>query len=469
MSQSPRRVTHVTFQRYSRRLLDASRDPNHREVARAAAVVATATLLVKVIGIAREILIARHFGVSESLDAYLAALGPISLATALIGSLNAAFIPSFVEVLDRDGAKAADRLLRSVALRGMGALAILTVGMAAAGKPLLGLFVSGFSREKLELTFRLYLIMMPIIVLTGAASLWTAVLNARGRFALGAVAPAVISLTVALVFLLVGSRVDAYVLASATTTGYLVQLMPLGWLMRKLDAPLLPGCGSAPRETAAVMRQFGPMVAGALLLSTSPLVDQAMASRLGPGSLSVIGYGSRLAAQLTSLTALAVATAVLPSFSRLTVSQDWRRVRGTLNSYSVIVFGLMLPATLVLFVFSSTLVRILYQRGAFSPADTIIVSDVQRMFVLQVPFYTTAMLYVRLLSALRRNDVLVWGNVLSVTLNVVLNLVLIQHFGIRGIALSTSIVIAISCSVSAIAVYTLLHYRIRNAEATTVR
>jgi putative peptidoglycan lipid II flippase len=105
------------------------------------------------------------------------------------------------------------------------------------------------------------------------------------------------------------------------------------------------------------------------------------------------------------------------------------------------------PATIAFVVFSHPIVAVLYQRGAFTAADTDVVAFVQAMYVLQVPLYTLGILFVKVISAMGRNRIFVWGNLLSVSLNALLDYTLMKRWGAGGIALSTSIVYSVSCVV----------------------
>jgi putative peptidoglycan lipid II flippase len=96
-------------------------------------------------------------------------------------------------------------------------------------------------------------------------------------------------------------------------------------------------------------------------------------------------------------------------------------------------------------VLSRPLITLLFQRGAFTNADTELVSRIQICYLIQVPFYILSLLFVKFLSAAKRNDVLMYGAVISLILDVILNLLLMREWGVAGIAISTSCVYAVSC------------------------
>jgi len=107
-------------------------------------------------------------------------------------------------------------------------------------------------------------------------------------------------------------------------------------------------------------------------------------------------------------------------------------------------------------------VRLLYQRGAFGAADTAVVARVQAMYALQVPFFAIGLLHVRLLTALKRNDLVMASAGLNLVLDIILNLVCMRFLGVAGIALSTSLFYVGSFFFASYATRRLLH-RVRQA------
>ena len=439
------------------------RSPIHREMLGPIAIIGCLTLVVKVLGILREVLIARSYGVGDRVDAYLAALTPLTLATGLIGALNAAFIPTFIRVRENHGLERAHDLLQHVAWRGMLVLICATAVLGASGHAILTITAPGFSAAKLALAFRLYLIMLPVLFFTGASTLWTAVLNADARFAVGALAPAALSATVVGALVIFRDDPNAFVLAAATTFGYAFQAVVLLSALRRRDIPATPWARGSSEHMRDVMQQFAPILAGSLLLTSTLFLDQALASLLPAGSVATLGYGNRIATQLSSLLMLAVGSAALPVFSRMVAANDWLNVRRRLIQYSLIVFVMAAVPSVVLFLGSDQLVKLVYQRGAFSAADTRMVAQVQRMFLVQVPFLATSILFVRVISAMRLNQFLLVGNVVTVVMNGLLDYVLMRRMGVAGIALATSVVYIAMFGLLSLAVF----HSISRAAATS--
>jgi putative peptidoglycan lipid II flippase len=186
------------------------------------------------------------------------------------------------------------------------------------------------------------------------------------------------------------------------------------------------------------------MVAGAFLMCGTDLIDQSMAAMLGPGSVSALNYGNKIVAFMHGIGAFALSTAALPYFSRMVAVDDWTGVRNNLKIYTNMILWVTVPVTVIGCVLSEYMVMMLFERGAFSNQDTGLVGQIQRLYLLQVPFYMLSILTVRLISSLKANHVLMWGAAINLLLNVILNYVFMLWIGISGIALSTSAVYLVS-------------------------
>src|SRR5204862_2853758 len=135
---------------------------------------------------------------------------------------------------------------------------------------------------------------------------------------------------------------------------------------RREGIPVLPRWGSVTPELRRVAAQYAPMVAGAALTSSSWAIGQAMAAMLPAGSVASLNYGNKVVGMGTEIGSMALATAVLPHFSVMVARRDWSAIRKTVRVYVRLIVLAAVPATVTLILLSKSLVRILYQRGAFT-------------------------------------------------------------------------------------------------------
>ena len=196
--------------------------------------------------------------------------------------------------------------------------------------------------------------------------------------------------------------------------------------------------------TAAVMKQFIPMAVGAFLMSSTAVVDLSMAAMLGPGSVATLNYANRLVLFLLGFCSGAMSTVLLPHFSGMVARRDWVAVRDTLRTYLRWIALTTVPLTAVLIWLSVPITRLMFERGAFGAETTVLVGGIQALYLIQIPFYLMSIVLVRLISSLKANHLLMWGSAISVVVNVTLNYAFMQWLGVRGIALSTTVVYMVS-------------------------
>ena len=401
--------------------------------------------LVNLAATVKELLVAHRFGTGDALDALLIALLLPSLASNVIaGSFSAAIVPTLIHIRENQDHEAVGRLFSNVMMGSTILLLSVSVFLALTASFVLPLLGSGFSPEKQALTRSLFFMLLPVLLISGLGTVWAAVLNAYERFALAAVSPVMIPL-MAIVFLFsMGKMWGIYALAAGTVAGFITQVALLAWGVRRQGFLLhLRWYGFDP-ALKRVAKQYVLMVVGALLMSCMGLVDQAMAAMLGPGSVSSLSYGNKIVALILGIGSLSVGTAVFPYFSRLVAVNDWNGLRRTLKGCGILILLVTVPITVGLIYFSKPLIRVLFERGAFTSADTLRVSQIQIFLLFQVPFYLLAILIVRLLSSLNKNIVLMQAAMINLVSKVILNYVLIQWLGVAGIGLSTALVCLIS-------------------------
>jgi putative peptidoglycan lipid II flippase len=424
----------------------AGRSVNERILA-AALTVGALTLLVKLAGAVKVMVMANHFGTGDEMDAFLIAfLLPSFVAEVLAASFSAALIPTFVEIREQEGRAKAVELLSGVTSWTLRLLLVVTIALALCSHWIVALLGSGFSEAKLEQAQALFLALLPLLVLSGVSATWRAVLNAGEKFALAAIAPGMTPLLTIALLVAFDVRWGAYTLVLGAVVGTLLEVALVGHTLRQQGYPLLPRWSAANARLRLVGEQYAPLLASALITGGSVLVDQAMAARLGSGSVSVLNYGIKIVTVVLMVGTTALSTAVLPHFSRMTAQRDWSGVRATLGAYLRGVLAVSVPLILLLIYFAEPIVRLLLERGAFTEADTSMVAAVQANSLLQVPICLAGVLIVRVISALKSNSLLLHGAILNMLINVSLNLIFMRWWGVAGIALSTTIAHLISYS-----------------------
>ena len=436
-------------------------DSTNKKIFRAALIVGSLSVLARTATVFKEQVVARFFGRGDSLDAFIISfLLPSFVLTLVMGALGSAMVPVLVETHRKQGHEATERLLSAMVL--ISAAVLITIAL------LLGLFAPyylpyvahGFSPAKLALTRKLLYLLLPWLVFSGMTMFAAFVLNAGERFALPALAPLLTPL-VTIVFVGIAAKVAGpFTLAAGTMIGSFLEAALLFHLLRIHGIRLRFQWNGLDPNVRSVLVQYAPLLAGALLIGSTPVVDQAMAAMLPPGSVSALSYGNKLISSIVAIGANSLGTALLPYFSRMAVEHDWQGCRHTLKRYFAIILVATVPLTLLVIQFSHPIIKLLFQRGAFTTADTELVGWVQICYAIQIPFNMLGILFVRFISAVRRNDLLMYVTAINLFADVVLNLVLMKRWGVAGIALSTSLMCVISFLLMAgLSIWLLVHER----------
>ena len=413
--------------------------------------------MVKLAAVAKEVAVAHQFGTEDVLDAFLIAfLLPSFAINVVAGSFNAALIPTFIQVREHEGREVAQRLFSSVMVWSTVLLVAVSAFLALTASHVLPILGSGFVVDKLALTRSLFYVLLPALLISGLVTIWAAILNAGERFALAAIAPIMTPIVTVVALLALGRVWGIYALAIGMVGGFMLEAALLAWGLKQRGFSLVPRWHGMTPYVSQVMNQYAPMVAGAFLMGSTTLVDQSMAAMLGSGSVSALSYGNKIVAFVLGVGSLALSTAVFPHFSRMVAVRDWRSIRHILKSYARLILLVSLPMTVLFVYFSEPLVRVIFERGAFTEAATHKVGEVQAMYVLQIAFYLLGILFVRLISAMKGNRILMCSAMVSLPLNVGLNYVLMKYMGVSGIALSTTLVYAFSLAFLSVMSYRMM-------------
>lgn len=428
----------------------AGPETTNRKIFRAAVIVGCLGLTAKLAATVKELIIARSFGRGDEVDAFLIAfLLPSFVLNIGMSALGYALVPVFVETRQKGGIVAAHRLLSSMILLGCIVLVAVAAVLGLLAPLYLPLLGHSFTGAKLQLTRELLYLLLPWIVFSGIANLSSAVLNATEKFALPALIPLLTPLVTIYLVVFHAHRWGIFTLAAGAVIGGSFEAMLLLALLKKHGMPLRLRWYGLDSHVRSVLAQYVPMLTGAILMGSTAVVDQSMAALLPSGSVAALGYGNRIIAGILSVGAMALSTATLPYFAQMVSARDWAGCRHTLKRYSMLIVAVTVPFTVLIIIFSRPLIKLLYQHGAFTAADTDLVSSVQICYAIQIPFFIWSMPFVRFISSVRRNDVLMYASVINLALDVILNLVLMRVWHVAGIALSTSIVYVVSFLITA--------------------
>ena len=419
-------------------------------VTKAAGIVGSATFLSRIFGYVRDVVVAWFFGAGLASDAFFVAFRIPNLLRRLFaeGSLTVAFIPVFTEYLSNRGRAEAFRFARSMWW-------LLTITLATIA--LIGVFLSplivkviapGFldEPEKYRLTVLLTRIMFPYSLLIGLVALCMGILNALGHFTSPALAPVMLNVA------MIGSVFTIAPHLEKPTVGLAIGVMIGGGLQLVLQVPFLIKKGFRwfgnsslyHRGVKRVALLMTPTVFGAAVYQVTIFVGTLLASLLPEGSVSYLYYADRLVQFPLGVFGIALATAVLPTLSRQAALEDLSGLRESFAYTLRLVFFVNIPAMVGLIVLREPIVQILFERGAFNPDATHKTAQALLFYAVGLWAFSGVRIVVSTFYALQDTKTPVKVAVVSLLLNIVLSLILMFPMGHGGLALATSLAMAVN-------------------------
>lgn len=417
-------------------------------VARAAGVVGGATLLSRLFGYMRDMVMAYYFGAGPLADAFIAAFRIPNMFRRLFaeGALSISFIPVFTEILSREGRGEAYRLA-GAALRLLSVIlaAVAVVGVLAS-PAIVSAIATGFRGDpwKYEVTVLLSRIMFPYVVFICLVALCMGILNVLGHFAVPSLGPVVLNLSMIAALCLTGfvtrdGELRVIMLAWGVLLGGALQLgMQIPVLWRRGFHFFKPGPLWHP-ALATIGKLMLPAVFGAAVYQVNLFIGTMLASFLKTGSITGLYYADRIVQFPLGVFAISIGTAVLPALSRQMAVGDVKGVAETFSFGLRFTLFITLPATVGLAVLRKPLVSLLFSHGAFDAAAVSLTTDALLYYAVGLWAISCVRVTVPLFYALKDTRTPVQVAVASIALNLGLSFLLMESMAHRGLALAVSV------------------------------
>jgi putative peptidoglycan lipid II flippase len=425
---------------------------------RSSASVSLAILASRVLGVVRDSLFARIFGVSGLTDAYVAAFRIPNLLRDLFaeGALSSAFVPTFSDALAKGGQERAYRLGNLV----LGGILVVTGTLTMAGflwsDELVSLITRGFGGDAARVATGglLARVMMPILTLVSVSAVWMGMLNAQHRYLAPAYAPAMFNVTsiacgVALLFLHFSERTTMIMWSAGTATAGLVQAGVQLPSLYRLGYRVRPSLGGLFRDVDVrrIVRLMGPATIGLAAIQINVFVNTQYAAALGSGPLTYLQNAFRLFYLPVGLFGVALATVTTARASAEAARGDRDALIARVADGTRGVWLLALPSAVGLIVLAKPVVQLLFQGGKFLPVDTAATVPIVQAYMLGVLPYSLVKVFAPAFFAVDRPRVPMIASIASVAANLTFNGLTYRWLGAPGLALGTTVAALVNLTI----------------------
>lgn len=412
---------------------------------RSGLVVGAMTMLSRVMGLLRDVVVATLFGAGNGADAFFVAFKIPNFMRRLFaeGAFNQAFVPVLSEYATRGSKREVRELLDAVAGSLTAVLALITALAMLASPWLVWLFAPGFGRDpaKLALTADMLRLTFPYLLLVSLTAFAGSVLNTWNRFAVPAFTPVLLNLS------LIGAAVLLTPLMSEPAMALAWGVLIAGVAQLAFQVPFLVRLGLMPRPwpdfahsgVKRILVLMAPALFGVSVSQINLLLDTVLASLLAPGSVSWLYYSDRLVELPLGVFGIAIATVILPALSKRHAEQSGEHFAAMLDWAVRAVLLLGLPAALALALLAEPLLISLFHYGAMTEHDIAMAAMSLRAYA----FGLVAFMLIKVLApgffARQNTKTPVKVGIIAMVANMVFNLILIWPLAHAGLALATAL------------------------------
>lgn len=416
-----------------------------QRVAKSAVMLIFFSLISKMLGFIRETLIAYKFGLGSTTDTYFIALSATSMLSGFImASLNTTFIPVISEVENKEGKngkiKHTNNMINIILIFSIGVM-LITYFLA----PLLvKLLAGGFKGDQLNEAVKLTRVGLSMIVINSVVGIYSGYLESEDLFKSTALRGLPQNLITIFYLLFLSKEFGIYGLMVFTVISlfstFLIQIPGLKKSKYKYEL----GLNYKDRYVQQILRLSFPAFISVAINDLNVIVDKRIASRLVEGSVSALSYADKLNTLILDLFISAITTAIFPSLSEASSRHDYSKLKRILSISVNIIFIITIPATVGMIILNYPIVKLVFQRGQFNEAATLMTSQALLFYILGLTFQSLRLTYEKVFYALQNTRTPMLTGLFAVVLNIFLSLILVKKIGHSGLALGTSISMMIS-------------------------
>ncbi len=399
----------------------------------------------KVLGFLREMLIANKFGSGMKTDTFFIALSAATLIGEFLrSSVSTTFIPVISEIEAKEGRqgkiKHTNNLINVILL-----ISLILVILATVGTPLIiRIMASGFKGEQFNLAVKLTRIGLPIIIINGLIGVLLGYLQSEEKFNTTAVIGFPVNFVYIFYLLFLSSRFGIVGLMAASVIAYFSQVLIQVPELRKGGFRYKAIFDLKDKYIKKILYLSLPVILGSTINDINVIIDKTLASGLVDGSISALNYANRLNTLILSVFVTAITTVVFPLLAKEFSKDNIDGVKKIMGYGVNLILIITIPATVGLIILARPIVEVAFQRGAFTANDTLMTTSALVFYSIGLVASSMRLIITRVYYSLQDTKTPMINAAISVGINIVLNLILIQFMAHAGLALATSISTSIS-------------------------
>lgn len=409
------------------------------KVAKATIGLMIATIIAKVLGFGRELVLASSYGASMYSDAYLTAMNiPLVLFTIIGTTLGTVLIPMYFEVNSDLGDKKALNFINNV----FNIVIALCIVLAILGfiftEQLVKVFAMGFEGQTLKIAIDFTRITIIGIVFTGLSYVMTAYLQIKNNFTV----PGLISVPkniIIITSIILSVKYNPYIMIWGTLFGIATEFIFQLPFAIKNGYKYQPYINIKDKYIKKMSWLIGPVLIGVAVNQINTMVDRTLASTLLEGSISALNYANKLNGFVMAMFITSVAAVIYPMLSKLSSEDNKEKFTSSVVQSINSVILLVIPISIGAIVLATPIVKLLFQRGEFDARATSMTAIALIMYSIGMIAFGLRDILGKVFYALQDTKTPMINGAIAMIMNIVLNIILVKYLQLAGLALATSI------------------------------
>ncbi|MEW8962187.1 murein biosynthesis integral membrane protein MurJ [Paraclostridium dentum] len=398
------------------------------------------TMLSKVLGFGREIILGYFYGTSAYSDVYIVSMNiPLVLFASIGGALGTTFIPLYQEILKEKGKEGALKFSNNI----MSIVMILSVLLGILGyifaEPLVKLFAVHYTGEKLILAVKFVRIMIGGVVFIGLSNLMTSYLQIQGNFTIPGLIGFPNNIVIIISIILSAVTGNIYILAIGTLIGLATQFLFQVPFAIKRGYKFKPTIDLKDEYLKKMLWLVMPVFIGVAVNQVNTMVDRSLASGLGDGVITALNNANRLNGFVMGLFIATLGAVIYPTLSKLSSENNKEKFAESVANSVNCVNLLVIPASVGAMILATPVVRILFERGAFNDKSTALTATALVFYSVGMVGFGLRDILGKVFYSLKDTKTPMINGMIAVVLNIVLNIALVKVMGHGGLALATSL------------------------------
>ena len=409
------------------------------KLARATFGLMVATIIAKILGFGRELVLAAGYGTSIYSDAYITAMNIPQVIFAIIGStLATVLIPMYMEVHSEEGEVVSLKFINNVFNLVILSCIVLSILGFIFTEQIVKMFAVGYEGEALNVAINFTRITILGIIFTGLSYVMTSYLQIKNDFIMPGLSSVPKNIII-IVSTILSIKYSPYLMIWGTLVGMASEfLFQLPFAIKK-GYKYLFIIDVKDEYIKKMTWLIGPVLIGVAVNQVNTLVDRTLASTLPVGTVSALNYSNKLTSFVIAIFITSISSVIYPLLSQLSSENNKERfISSVIKSINCVII-LVLPITVGTIVLAFPIVRVLFERGAFDANGTYLTSLALAMYSIGMVAYGLRDVLGKIFYSLQDTKTPMVNGVIAMGVNMIMDVVFIRFWGLAGLTLATSL------------------------------